>query len=192
MVVVQLPASRFGMNLSETPILSGTQDQATITPDGSSLASLPAGVVTRDLTTHIDERGTVLELFDPRWQWHADPLVFAYTFSLRPGMIKGWGMHKLHDDRYCLLSGELLLVLFDDRVGSVTRGLVAKIFLSEYRRQLINIPSGVWHANQNIGIKDVVAVNFPTAPYNHAQPDKYRLPLDTDKIPYRFKQPRGG
>jgi dTDP-4-dehydrorhamnose 3,5-epimerase len=98
----------------------------------------------------------------------------------------------LHDDRYCLLSGELFLVLFDDRVGSVTRGLVAKIFLSEYRRQLINIPSGVWHANQNIGMKDVVVVNFPTAPYNHAQPDKYRLPLDTDKIPYRFKQTRGG
>ena len=173
-------------------ILSGTRDQATTTPEGGRIGSLPAGVTTRDLTTHIDERGTVFEMFDSRWQWHVDPLVFAYTFSLRPGMIKGWGMHKLHDDRYCILSGELLLVLFDDRSESPTRGLVAKIALSEYRRQLINIPAGVWHANQNIGGKDVVVVNFPTRPYDHDNPDKYRLPVDTDKIPYRFEQMRGG
>ena len=176
----------------EFRILSGTRDEATVTPQGERVNSLPAGVTTRDLITHVDERGTVCEMFDTRWQWHLDPLVFAYTFSLRPGMIKGWGMHKLHDDRYCILSGELLLVLFDDRSDSPTRGLVSKIVLSEYRRQLINIPAGVWHANQNIGAKDVVVVNFPTRPYDHDNPDKYRLPVDTDKIPYRFEDVRGG
>ena len=173
-------------------IVSGARDQATVSPEGSRISPLPEGVVIRDLITHVDERGTVCEMFDPRWQWHADPLVFIYNFSLRPGMIKGWGMHKLHDDRYCILSGELLLVLFDDRSDSPTRGLVAKIVLSEYQRQLVNIPAGVWHANQNIGSKDVVVVNFPTAPYDHMHPDKYRLPVDTDKIPYRFEQVRGG
>jgi dTDP-4-dehydrorhamnose 3,5-epimerase len=34
-------------------------------------------------------------------------------------------------------------------------------------------------------------VNFPTRPYDHASPDKYRLPLDTDEIPYEFEDPRG-
>jgi dTDP-4-dehydrorhamnose 3,5-epimerase len=173
-------------------IISGAREHASVTAEGNQLAALPAGVTMRDLITHVDERGTVCEMFDPRWNWHVDPLVFAYMFSIRPGMIKGWGMHKLHDDRYCILAGELLLVLFDDRNDSPTCGLVAKIVLSEYRRQLISIPAGIWHANQNIGSKDVVVVNFPTAPYNHAQPDKHRLPLDTDKIPYRFEQPRGG
>ena len=166
----------------QVTILSGTRDQATVTPEGERISSLPVGVVTRDLTTHVDERGTVCEMFDPRWQWHVDPLVFAYTFSLRPGMIKGWGMHKLHDDRYCILSGELLLVLFDDRSDSPTRGLVAKIVLSEYRRQLINIPAGVWHANQNIGGKDVVVVNFPTRPYDH----DIRINTDCRSTPTRF------
>lgn len=180
------------MNKPQAAVLSGDPEQATVTSEGGKISPLPAGVVTRDLITHVDERGTVFEMFDLRWKWHVDPLVFAYTFSIRPGMIKGWGMHKLHDDRYCILSGELLLVLFDDRSDSPTRGLVAKIVLSEYRRQLINIPAGIWHANQNIGGKDVVVVNFPTAPYDHAHPDKYRLPLDTDKIPYRFEQPRSG
>ena len=101
-------------------------------------------------------------------------------------------MHHGHDDRYFILFGELQLVLFDDRPGSATRGLVAKLAMSEYRRQLVNIPAGVWHANQNIGNKDVVVVNFPTAAYDHVNPDKYRLPIDTDKIPYKFEQVRGG
>jgi dTDP-4-dehydrorhamnose 3,5-epimerase len=27
--------------------------------------------------------------------------------------------------------------------------------------------------------------------YDHANPDKYRLPLDTDLIPYKFENSRG-
>ena len=34
-------------------------------------------------------------------------------------------------------------------------------------------------------------VNFPTMPYDHSSPDKYRLPLNTDKIPYKFENARG-
>jgi len=48
---------------------------------------------------------------------------------------------------------------------------------------LLVIPRGVWHAERNIGSSDVVVVNFPTIPYDHASPDKYRLPLDTKELP---------
>jgi dTDP-4-dehydrorhamnose 3,5-epimerase len=162
------------------------KDTATVLASGVSVEALPHGVTVRRTTTHVDERGTVCELFDPRWQWHPDPLVFAYMFTLRPGKAKGWGLHKLHDDRYVLMSGELLLVLYDVRPDSPTRGLVSKIVLSTYDRRLINIPAGVWHANWNIGREDVVVVNFPTRPYDHENPDKFRLPLDTPEIPFRF------
>ena len=137
-------------------------------------------------------RGTVCEMFDLRWGWHSEPLVFSYVFTIRPGMIKGWGLHKHHEDRYFIMFGELEVVLYDERPESPTHGLVSKIFLSEYRRRLMNIPAGIWHADRNIGSKDAVVVNFPTIPYDHANPDKYRLPLDTDLIPYKFENPRGG
>lgn len=83
------------------------------------------------------------------------------------------------------------IVFFDDRPDSPTQGLVAQVVLSEYRRRLMNIPAGVWHANRNLGSKDVVVVNFPTIQYDHAAPDKYRLPLDNDYIPYKFADRRG-
>ncbi|MGH9365405.1 MAG: cupin domain-containing protein [Thermoanaerobaculia bacterium] len=168
------------------------RDPQMVTPEGKSVAPLPHGVSLRDLVTQVDSRGTVFELFDPRWGWHPGPLVFAYVFTVRPGFTKGWGMHERHEDRYAMLFGEVEVVLYDERAGSPTRGLVSKIYLSEYRRQLLNIPAGVWHADHNVGARDAVLVNFPTIPYEHASPDKYRLPLDTDRIPYRFTDPRGG
>jgi len=167
------------------------QDGQTVTPDGESTAKLPHGVTFHDVVTQVDERGMVCEMFDPRWGWHQAPLVFSYFFTIRPGMIKGWGIHKKHEDRYFIMFGEMETVLYDERPNSPTRGLVSKVYLSEYRRRIMNIPAGIWHADRNIGSKDLIVVNFPTIPYDHVSPDKYRLPLDTDLIPYKFENPRG-
>jgi len=98
------------------------QDGQTVTPRGASLTPLPAGVSFYEMPIQIDERGSVRELFDLRWNWHPEPLVFAYCFTVRPGKIKGWGMHKRHEDRYYVLAGEMEAVLYDERPDSPTRG----------------------------------------------------------------------
>ena len=56
---------------------------------------------------------------------------------------------------------------------------------------LVNVPRNVWHADHNIGTTDVLVVNFPTLAYDHANPDRYRLPLDTDLIPHSFGNATG-
>lgn len=167
------------------------KDPSTVNAAGEVLTPLPHGVTFRRATTHVDGRGSVCEMFDPRWGWHPDPLVFVYMFTLKPGMVKGWGLHKLHEDRYFTLFGEMEIVLYDVRPDSPTCGMVSSIVLSEYDRRLVNIPAGIWHANRNIGTKDAIVVNFPTRPYEHEDPDKYRLPLDTDQIPYKFQGAHG-
>jgi dTDP-4-dehydrorhamnose 3,5-epimerase len=168
------------------------KDPQTVTPEGESIQRLPDGLSIREAVLHVDDRGQVCEIYDTRWGWHDEPLVFAYFFTIRPGMIKGWGMHKKHEDRYFLMSGETELVLYDPRPESSTCGEVFKLYFSEQRRRLVNIPVGVWHADRNIGTKDALVVNFPTISYDHEDPDKYRLPLDSDEIPYKFDDPRGG
>jgi dTDP-4-dehydrorhamnose 3,5-epimerase len=171
--------------------LHNLQDAATVSSDGASLTVLPEGVTSRDATTHTDDRGTVCEMYDPRWGWHPDPMVFAYMYTLRPGKVKGWGMHMDHEDRYFIVHGEMEIVMYDGREESSTHGLVAKLVMSEHHRRLVSIPTGVWHANHNIGSSDVLVVNFPTRPYDHDKPDKYRLPLDTDQIPYVWPKSAG-
>lgn len=170
---------------------AATRDPQSVRADGTSVRPLTDGVRRRATTTFADARGSVVEMFDPRWNWHPDPLVFAYSFTIRPGFVKGWNLHQDHEDRYFILQGEMELVLFDPRPESPTCGQICKIVLSEHHREIVNVPKNVWHADHNIGGKDVVVVNFPTAPYDHANPDKFRLPIDTPLIPYSFAGARG-
>ncbi len=167
------------------------QDVQTVTSDGESTQPLIHGVTFKEVTTHIDDRGFVCETYDSRWKWNKKPLVFSYVYTIRPGIIKGWAMHKKHEDRYFILFGEVEVVLYDGRKDSPTKGMVSKFYFTEYNRRLVNIPPGVWHANRNVGSKDAVVLNFPTICYDHTHPDKYRLPPDSPEIPYTFDHPTG-
>ena len=149
------------------------------------------GVRIREATLHTDDRGELCEVYDPRWGWMSEPLVYVYFVTVRPGATKGWALHKTHEDRYFIVNGELEVVLYDPRPDSPTEGRVQKVYLSEHRRRLLSIPAGVWHADHNIGDTKALILNLPTEPYDHAAPDKYRLPLDTDQIPYRFQNTYG-
>ena len=167
------------------------QDKETVNAAGETLTVLPHGLTFHRVPTHLDDRGSVCEMFDTRWNWHPEPIHFVYSYTIRPGRVKGWGMHKLHEDRYFVLFGEMEVVMYDSRPDSPTRGTVASVVLSHYDRRIMNIPTHVWHACRNLGQTDVVVVNFPTIPYDHSNPDKYRLPLDTDEIPYKFADRAG-
>jgi dTDP-4-dehydrorhamnose 3,5-epimerase len=178
-------------SLLDLTLAAARRDRQTVSAEGRSIDRLTDGLTIRPLVTHVDERGSVTELFDPRWDWHPDPLVFAYTFTIRPGVAKGWNLHREHEDRYAVLQGELALILFDPRPESATCGQVCRLVFGEQNRSLVNIPKNVWHADHNIGSRDVLVVNFPTTQYDHASPDKYRLPLDSPLIPYSFAGVRG-
>jgi dTDP-4-dehydrorhamnose 3,5-epimerase len=82
-------------------------------------------------------------------------------------------------------------VLYDDRDDSPTRGLINEIYRTELRRDLMVIPRGVFHAHVNVGQTDALLVSMPTRMYDHTDPDVYRLPLDTDLIPYSFDERTG-
>lgn len=178
------------MDLERT-LAAAVQDKKTTDEQREQIVPLPQGASFFDSLCHRDDRGSVTELYDPRWTWHADPLVFCYMFTIRPGLIKGWGLHKQHEDRYFVIRGEMEVVMYDPRPDSATFGKISKVYLSAARPRLVNVPRNVWHADRNIGAEDVMVINFPTIQYDHKNPDKYRLPLDTDLIPHRFESGTG-
>lgn len=138
-----------------------------------------------------DERGVILEMMDTRDPYWDQPLVYAYMGTCRPRKAKGWGYHVSHEDRYAIISGEMILALYDDRDDSPTKGVVQEFYLSREGQNQITIPRGIWHAHMNPGDSDLIFVNFPTEHFAHNDPDKRTLPLDTDKIPYKFKTELG-
>ena len=131
-----------------------------------------------------DHRGALLEVIDARHPFWEEPIVYAYRISIRPGRIKGWGMHKLQSDRYLMLSGRLRVVLYDGRVSSRTYQRFSEFQFTDETPGLLLIPPGVWHADQNAGDQDAVIVNFPTRAYDHDRPDKHRIDLRSGEIPF--------
>ena len=165
---------------------TAVKDKQSVTPDGQRVGRRIVGLRLRLAITQLDRRGELVEIFNPAWKIHNAPLVYAYQGSVRPGQIKSWVVHRKQTDRIFTAAGVQRWVFFDDRKGSRTRGMLNHFTFSEANRTLLIIPVGVWHAVQNVGQTDACFINLPTHPYNHADPDKYRLPLKNDLIPFDF------
>jgi dTDP-4-dehydrorhamnose 3,5-epimerase len=185
--VIDLQYKFTGVNIMAQPV----RDKKSIKSDGTEIVTLPDGVSLHDCKVHVDDRGSLCEMFNPEWGWNTKPMTYSYYFTVRPGKVKGWGVHRKHEDRYFIIVGEVELVLYDDRKESPTYKSVFKVLLSDQDRKAINIPSGVYHATHNISDKEAILANFPTELYDRNNPEKYRLPYDTDKIPYSFDAPKG-
>ncbi len=157
----------------------GMRDVPTVAAEGRQRAHLE-GVVAAAGVVHVDHRGTLMETInfdDPFWD---EPIVYAYAFTVAPGRIKGWGMHRHQTDRYAALAGKLRVVLYDGRPNSPTFQRFAEFHFSDEAPGFLRIPPGVWHADQNWGKTDAHIVNFPTHPYDHANPDKFRIDPHSD------------
>jgi len=146
------------------------------------------GIELRQLKKNVDERGYLCELLRKDWDIYKE---FAMTyFSITyPGVVRGWHRHPRTKqiDNMAILQGTGKIVVYDNRDGSSTKGVINEFVIGEDNPTLVKIPGECWHGFKALGIKPVLLVNFPTAMYDYEKPDEERLPPDTDKIPYDWK-----
>jgi dTDP-4-dehydrorhamnose 3,5-epimerase len=162
----------------------GEWDKRTITAAGEPVHRVIDGVLTRSCVTHVDHRGRLFEVMNSAdTEFWAQPVVHSYVFTIRTHTVKGWGVHEVKSDRYCLIDGECMTILYDARPDSPTYGLVQEVPLSPEGTRQVLIPPGVWHMNVNIAPQETVLVNFPTEPYSYENPDRITLPWHTPHIP---------
>src|SRR5207237_9638522 len=126
------------------------------------------------LAPSVDSRCSLTEVVDFDHPFWVDDVVYAYRFTIEPGRIKGWGMHKLQADRYFLVSGSVRTVLYDGRAESPSFGRFEEHHMTGAAPGLLLIPPGVWHASQNWGEEEAAIVSFPTRPIRRGGCDAYR------------------
>jgi dTDP-4-dehydrorhamnose 3,5-epimerase len=173
-------------------------DRQTVTPAGETVTLTIDGVIVLAPMMHVDHRGRLFEFFSGVNYFWVDPVVFGHISSIRPNCVKGWGLHRHKNDRYTLVSGEVLVALWDARLDSPTHGLVQRVYLAPDSVRQVLIPAGVWHAAINLGMDEAFIINMPTQPYDYASPDKVRLsarspvaPVDlADFFPSQFDSSR--
>ncbi len=157
-----------------------------MTSTGETTKPLIAGLNIQYRPPNVDHRGELIEIYDQNWNYHPESLVYAYTVIMAPGSIRAWVRHEQQDDRIFLLSGFMQWGFYDDRVSSPTYKMLNVMTFSERKRVLFTIPCGVYHGVKNIHSSESIMINLPTKPYNHSNPDKYRLPPKNDLIPFDF------
>ncbi|MDI6642150.1 MAG: dTDP-4-dehydrorhamnose 3,5-epimerase family protein [Elusimicrobiota bacterium] len=149
------------------------------------------GVILKDLIVHKDRRGKLFEIL------RSDEKIFvkfgqAYVTVCNPGWVKAWHYHKNQIDNFCVIRGKARIVLYDLRAKSTTYRQINEFVLSDTHPKLLIIPKGVVHGFESIGKKEAWILNLPTKPYNRTQPDEYRLPVNSDEVPYKpWKNKKG-
>ena len=143
------------------------------------------GVHIKELRVIPDERGRVMEIL------RADDELFSafgqvYMTTTYTGVIKAWHLHRIQTDNIAAVKGMLKIVLYDPREQSPTFGEVNEFFIGDHHPLLLQVPPGVYHGWKCIGSTEALVINCPTKIYDHDHPDEYRLPYDSEEIPYQW------
>lgn len=154
------------------------------------MKKLIQGVQVKTLNVIPDERGFLMEIL------RSDDPVFRrfgqiYLTAVNPGAVKAWHYHKKQTDHFCAVKGMAKIVLYDPRRGSPTRGIVNEFFCGDLAPSLVVIPPMVYHGFKGISGEPTLIINVPTETYNYSQPDEFRLPPHTKKIPYDWARKDG-
>ncbi|HEX2026109.1 MAG TPA: dTDP-4-dehydrorhamnose 3,5-epimerase family protein [Actinomycetota bacterium] len=143
------------------------------------------GVWIKDLKVIPDERGRLMEILrndDEGFERFGQ----VYLSTTRPGVVKGWHLHRVQVDLVTCVKGMIKLAMYDAREGSPTVGLVREVFIGDHNPQLVKIPAGVYHGWKCISDEEAYVINVPSEPYNRESPDEYRAAWDSPDIPYSW------
>jgi len=116
----------------------------------------------------------------------------VYMTTAYPGIVKAWHAHRLQDDSFACIHGEIRVGLYDGRENSPTHGATMEVHLSRGNAALVSIPHLVYHGFENIAETEAIVINVVTAPYNADNPDELRIDPFENDIPFRWQGTRGG
>jgi dTDP-4-dehydrorhamnose 3,5-epimerase len=150
-----------------------------------------AGVKTRKLAVHCDERGRLMEILRADDKEMDVRFGQVYLTTAYPGVVKAWHYHRKQTDHFVAPVGMIKLVLFDDREGSPTRGEINEFFIGENNPMLVEIPAMVHHGFKAISDREAMVINTVTECYDYKNPDEFREPPHGGRIPYDWSRKDG-
>jgi dTDP-4-dehydrorhamnose 3,5-epimerase len=141
------------------------------------------GVQVVPLRLIADDRGAVflmLKETDPHFIRFGE----IYFSSVFRGVVKAWKNHRRLTSNYACIHGQIRLVLWDDRDGSVTKGTLMELVLGPDDYKLVVVPPGVWHGFQGLSDPLAIVANCATEP---SDPDELdRLEPNSADVPHSW------
>lgn len=168
------------------------KDSQSITHDWEMVnQTLIDGVQIKQIASVPTNYGHLTEVYRRDWQLNGEGVEQVFMSMLEPGGMSAWHVHAVTTDRIFVAHGQFRIVLFDSRKDSPTYGKVNEFLFGTVKPALLVIPPKVWHGVQNTASIRGTLINVVDSAYRYEAPDHFRLPVDTDQIPYRFQAPVG-
>lgn len=105
------------------------------------------------------ENGSLIELFKD-----SDKTVL-YLSSIKPGMFKGYHLHRVRAARYVCLKGKVTIILYQS-------GQKEEHVLDSQSPQRLFIPNNVATGLLNTGDEEAWLINYPDPPYDPGLKDE--------------------
>ncbi|MGE5340258.1 MAG: dTDP-4-dehydrorhamnose 3,5-epimerase family protein [Candidatus Omnitrophota bacterium] len=140
-------------------------------------------VIIKPLKRFPDERGTVMHIMkssDEEFKSFGE----VYCSTIYPGVVKGWHIHEKITLNYVVLNGMIKFVLYDDRKGSPTRGVVQEIFMGDLNYVRVTVPPHIWSGFKCMGTEMAMVCNIIDLP--HDDTEAKRTDPYENHIPYSW------
>jgi len=161
-----------------------------VRPDWTPVQKTIDGVRVREVRNVQKGRGLLTEIFRSDWRLDDGVVDQVFQVALGPWEVTAWHVHRRTLDRLFVNRGAVRIVLYDARASSPTHGQVNEFRFGEQRPGLLLIPAGVWHGVQNLRDEPGGILNLVDRAYSYRDPDHWRLPLDSPRIPFSFTATR--
>ncbi|WP_246679272.1 dTDP-4-dehydrorhamnose 3,5-epimerase family protein [Mesorhizobium sp. B2-6-2] len=166
---------------------TGTPDQQTVTPDWLAVDAPPIeGVAFKEIRPVATSNGYLTEIFREEWALDQSPVGQVFQRTMYPGAVTGWHAHAATLDRLFCCAGSVRISLFDGRKASPSFGTVWHKIVGASRPAIVTIPPGVRHGVVALGPETALLLNLVDKAYAYDAPDHWRLPPDTEQIPYKL------
>jgi dTDP-4-dehydrorhamnose 3,5-epimerase len=163
---------------------TGKKDEQSVTATGERFSPFSIkGVRTIALNNVLTRSGAVTELFRTDWSQILVEPRHVILATMNPGAITDWHKHSRQTDHLIGISGPIKLVLWDGRENSETFGKSDTIRLGVLRPLIAVVPPGIWHGLRNESGAVAHYINVNDVPYNHLDPDNYRLSSEDGTAP---------
>lgn len=162
------------------------KDAQSSTSEWGTRRELIQGVRVKEVKNVLTDSGVLTEIFRGDWGLDAGAVDQVFQSLLLPGAVTAWHLHRLTTDRLFVSHGVIKVVLYDARRRSPSHGALNEFRFGSQRPALVCVPPGVWHGAHNVGAEPSLLLNLVDRAYSYEDPDHWRLPADTDQIPYNF------
>lgn len=133
----------------------------------------------------IDERGAVYHYLKSTQETFKG-FGEAYYSKINPAVIKGWKLHSLVHQHFCVPFGEIKIVIYDNRENSPTKGLFDEFILNDTNNyNLLSMPPNLWYSFKCLSENFSLLANI--IDQLHKPEESKNLPILTNEIPYVWK-----